>query len=346
MRVLLLHEMSGVHTELKDGLQCLGIDAQIATYGDGWKKYRSDIDLGSVSPALSSHIERLIKQTFGIKYFSDFDVIQLISPNPFYRPISRILEKLIFLREKKLVYVAAGSDAIYRNHVRELNYYPPHEWFEKNNETDRLKKMLSPFNAIVPVCWEYKYGMQRAGLNPKDVMPFPINIQKQRFQSLGRSGKIRFFHPLNRENLSFDFKGTLLIKQAFADLAEKYSDVAEFVCAGGMSHEKYDELTDDVDVIVDQAYSFSYGMSAAYGLAKGKIVLSGLEDLVKDCEFYKNCPIINIKPSVDDIKGKIERLLLNKNELPSLGEKSRYFAETHHDHVRVAEKFLKIYMEQ
>ena len=343
MKVLLLHEMSGVHTELKHGLQCLGVDARIATYGDGWKNYKSDVDLGGIRPGFRSHVERLFKQASNIGNFKAFDVIQLISPNPFYRPASRLLEKLIFPGDKKLVYIAAGSDAIYRKHVRSLDYYPPHDWFEKNNELERLKKMLQPFHTIIPVCWEYKYSMEKAGFSPTEVMPFPINIKKQNFQPLGRSGKIRFFHPLNRDNLNFDFKGTHLIRQAFAELAEKYSDVAEFSCAGGMSHEKYDVITDEVDVIVDQAYSFSYGMSAAYGLAKGKIVLSGLEGLAKDCSYYENSPVINIKPSVEDIKEKIESLLSRRIELAVLGEASRYFAEKYHDHVSVAERFLKIY---
>lgn len=335
--------MSGVHTELKDGLQSLGVDTRIATYGDGWKKYKSDIDLGTVKPGFSSHLERLVKQTSNIGGFKDFDVIQLISPNPFYRPISHFLESLIFSGDKKLVYVAAGSDAIYRKHVRELNYHPPHDWFEKNGELERLKNMLRPFDAVVPVCWEYKYCMEKEGFTPKEVMPFPINIEKQKFQSLGRSGKVRFFHPLNRDNLNYDFKGTHLIRQAFIELTEKYGDVAEFICAGGMNHKEYDAFTDDVDVIVDQTYSFSYGMSAAYGLAKGKIVLSGLEDVVKDCVYYKNSPIINIKPSVEDIKEKIEIILSRRNELAVLGEASRYFAKKYHDHVTVAESFLNIY---
>lgn len=344
MRVLLLHEMSGVHTELKAGFQKLGIDAKIATYGDGWKKFGSDFDIGSADDKFSSNLDRLIKQTSSIGKFKDFDVIQTISPNPFYRPIGRILEKIIFSGDRKIVYVAAGSDAIYRRHVKDLDYFPPHDWFESSSKVNRLKEMLSNVDEIIPMCWEYKYCMQKAGFKTKNVIPFPINLSEKKVNKLGRSGKIRFFHPLNRDNYEkFDFKGTKIIKRAFSELAEKYKDIAEFNCAGGMSHDKYDAFTDEMDVIVDQAYSFSYGMSAAYGLSKGKIVLSGLEQITKDCDYYRDCPILNIKPNVEAIKSKIEYILQNRNRLSILSEESRGFAEKYHAHTIVAERYLQIY---
>jgi hypothetical protein len=344
MRVLLLHEMSGVHTELKDGLQKIGVDAKIATYGDGWKRFGSDFDIGSARNTLASNFERLLKQTSFIQEFKNFDVIQTISPNPFYRPIGALLERLAFSGNRKTIYVAAGSDAIYRKHVKDLEYFPPHDWFENSSKVDRLKSMLSHFDAIVPVCWEYKHCMQKAGLKTTNLMPFPINIDNKRVGKLGGFGKIKFFHPLNRDDyMRFDFKGTKIIMQAFSELSEKYKDVAEFSCSGGMSHDKYDALTDQMDVIVDQAYSFTYGMSAAYGLAKGKIVLSGLEQAAKDCDFYRNCPIINIKPNVEDIKDKIEYVLRNRDRLVEFSEESRSFAEKYHAHTNVAKQFLEIY---
>ena len=344
MRVLLLHEMSGVHTELKDGLQKIGVDASIATYGDGWKKFGSDFDIGTASNTLASNLGRLLKQTSFVQNLKDFEVIQSISPNPFYRPIGALLERIAFSGARKIIYVAAGSDAIYRKHVRGLEYFPPHDWFENSSKVKRLTKMLSHVDSIVPVCWEYKYCMQQAGLKTTDLMPFPINVENKKVGKLGRSGKVKFFHPLNRDDfLNYDFKGTKIIKQAFSELSEKYKDVAEFTCSGGMSHDKYDALTDQMDVIVDQAYSFTYGMSAAYGLAKGKIVLSGLEQVAKDCEFYRSCPIINIKPSVEDVKNKIEYVLRNRDHLISFSEASRSFAEKYHAHTNVARRFLDVY---
>lgn len=341
MKILLLHEMSGVHTELKNGLIKLGVHVDIATYGDGWKKYKSDIHLGKTDPSISSHIERLLRQTLLINRIKSYDVIQLISPNPFYRPISPILEKLIFNNDRKIVYIAAGSDAIYRKYVKQLKYYPPHNWEESHNYRD-LKNMLELIDHVVPVCWEYEYCMQQAGVETEPLMPFPIDLSRFHPKKLATNKKIVIFHPLNRTDLRYDFKGTLIIQKAFERLRKKHGDAAEFICAGGMPHSEYEKLTERVDIIVDQAYSYSYGMSAAYGLANGKVVLSGMEERARVMH-YTSSPIINIKPDVDDIENKIDALIRNRKQIQHIGEQSRAFAEAFHCNLKVAERFLEIY---
>ena len=344
MKVLLFHEMSGVHTELKKGLMSIGIETHIATHGDTFKKYSSDINLGSISGSLASHLDRLKCQFLLAKKFGKYDVVQVISPDPFYKPVSSIFNAVLANSDCKKIYIAAGSDAIYRKHVRELEYYPPHPWYDDSNKYYSLKKRLEKFDNIIPVCWEYKYAMEQAGFSPSPVIPFPIDLQQ--FKPKPRQGrkKIVFFHPLNRVNLEYDFKGTLIIQDAFKILTEKYSDVAEFICKGNMTHQEYDAFTDNVDVIVDQLYSYSYGMSAALGLAKGKVVISGLEQGI-DVEHFKECPIINSKPNVADLVRNIEILILDKSAVNRMQIESRFYAEKYHCSTKVAEQFAKIYTE-
>lgn len=343
MRVLLLHEMSGVHTELRRGLRELGIDARIATFGDGFKRYPSDIDLGRTGQDVASVLGRVVRQVWGAREWRGFDVIQTISPDPFFRPIAAAMERYVFAEGGKCVYVAAGSDAIYRRHVRSLDYHPPHAWYEDASAYRRLHSMLSRFARIVPVCWEYMHAMHAAGLPATDVVPFPIDLSRHAVRPTGRGSRIRFFHPLNRVDLAYDFKGTKLILEAFKRLERMYGDVAEFVSAGGMDHAAYDAFTEDVDVIVDQVYSYSYGMSAAYGLAKGKVVLSGLEAPARTHGFYLDCPVINLRPDVTSIVETIGGLIERRAGLAALGERSRAFAECHHDHLRVAELYAGLY---
>lgn len=343
MRVLLLHEMSGVHTELRQGLRSLGVDARIATFGDGFKNYRSDINLGPAGSGPLASAGKLVRQILGARSYRGFDVIQTISPNPFFSPVARGLEHYVFGDKSRCWYVAAGSDAIYRRYVRTLKYHPPHDWFEDDHAVARLQRLLTGFSGIVPVCWEYRFAMQSVGLPVGDVQPFPIDLGRHVPRGLRKTGKLKFFHPLNRSDLRYDFKGTKLITEAFARLRDRYSDQAEFISAGGLDHVAYDQLTQEMDVIVDQTYSYSYGMSAAYGLAKGKVVLSGMESDARAHGFYRDCPVVNIQPRVDDIVEKIERLILDRPGLVALGERSRAFAEQHHDHVRVAQNYLQMY---
>jgi len=343
VKVLLLHEMSGVHTELRRGLRTLGVDARIATFGDGFKRYGTDIALGREGPGLSAAASKLYRQLRTASGFRSFDILQTISPDPFFRPVGPLLEHYVFGDGGKCVYVAAGSDAIYRHHVLGLRYQPPHAWFDAPARYRRLHRRLSSFAHVIPVCWEYRYAMQQAGLHPAPVMPFPIDLSRHRVRPPARDGRLRVFHPLNRSNLDWDFKGTRLIQEAFERLRARYGDVAEFFCAGGMDHAAYDALTDEVDVIVDQTWTYSYGMSAAYGMAKGKVVLSGLEDEARAHGFYRDCPVVNLLPDVSAIERSIAQLIQDRAATRARGESGRTFAETHHDHVRVAEAYLARY---
>ena len=343
MKILLLHEMSGVHTELRDGLMQIGINAQIATFRSLVRAYPTDINIGRAGKGTLANLERLFLQLKNIKNYNQFDVIQTISPNPFYRPISALVEKLVLNQGKRYIYVAAGSDAIYRKHVRNLEYFPPHDWFERGNSYKKCCEFINNFSEVIPVCWEYKYCMHKAGFSTTDIVPFPVNISNHQVKR--NSGKkIKFFHPINRDpNLPFDIKGTKIIKSVFDELKNKYSKYAEFVMQGNLSHKDYSALTDDVDVIVDQTYSYTYGMSAVYGMAKGKVVLSGLEPIARETGHYRDCPVINIKPDKLDISQKIEMLIQNRSEMKRIAEESRAFAEKHHNHMSVAAIFAEIY---
>lgn len=347
MNILLLQEMSGVHTELKKGLSENGIQAHIATLGDFFKKYESDLYMGNPDKGYENAIGRAWQQLKNIQKFQKYDIIQSISPSPYISFLDSLIDDHLTKNNKK-VFIAAGSDPVYLNFVRELDYFPPHIHFDRWSDEERqihykkfIKKLKNSYNKIVPVCWEYKYAMQKAGLNPESVIPFPIDVKKN-ISVKKNNQKIRVFHPLNRIDLNYDFKGTLIIQKAFENLQKKFPHV-EFISKGNMSHKEYNEFTDDVDIIVDQCNSYSYGMSAAYGLAKGKVVLSGLEEITKEEAHYAECPIINIKPNVAHIEEELEKLLQQPTLILQVSQESRSFAEKYHDSTKVAQKYLELY---
>lgn len=328
---------------LKKGLERLGHKVDVATYGDGFKFFSSDINIGSLSASASSHVSRAVRNTALALSFKNYDVVQVISPEPFYRPISGALIGLLRRCTAIKIFVAAGSDAIYRNHIRDLDYYPPHDWFVNTKKYQKLKNMLNSFDAVVPVCWEYKYCMEKAGISTKDLIPLPINLINLRNEKALSSEKIRVYHPINRVNHSHDFKGTLLIVEAFKKLEENYGEIADFTAQGGMPYSEYLEVSEKADIVVDQAYSYSYGMSAAIALSQGKVVLSGLEDKTLSVEHYKESPVINIIPDKDDIENKISKLL-DKKVISEIGQAGRLFAEKYHDSLAVAKRYENVYM--
>lgn len=340
MKILLLHEMSGVHTNLKVGLDLLGHEADIATYGDGWKKYPTSINIGNTGPGVYSSLTRLVGNLALARKFDEYDIIQLISPDPFFRPVSQILMQILHKSRAKIVYIAAGSDAIYRNHVRDLKYYPPHDWFVNKRKYDDLVEQLLRFNAIVPVCWEYEYCMKKAGISTSNLIPFPVSSKSETRRP--SPGTIRVFHPINRPNHKFDFKGTEIILKVFEKLQKRFSKNIQLISKGGMPYKKYLEESARADIVVDQLYSYSYGMSAAIGLRQGQVVLSGCEQDAKSIELYARSPVINVTPSERELEDNIIQCL-NENFINDVGQKGLNFAKKFHDPFTVAQKYVDLY---
>ena len=80
MKVLLLGEYSGVHSNLKEGLLELGHDVILASSGDSWKEIESDISFGYNGEGLIHKLSRVVSLLKNIKNFIGYDAVQLINP--------------------------------------------------------------------------------------------------------------------------------------------------------------------------------------------------------------------------------------------------------------------------
>lgn len=73
----------------------------------------------------------------------------------------------------------------------------------------------------------------------------------------------------------------------------------------------------------------------------GHVVMSGSEP-ESLAEFnISESPIINILPSVNDIVEKMLYILDNKSKITEWGYKSRQYVEGLHDHISVAENYVR-----
>lgn len=342
MRVLLLHEMSGVHTELRKGLRALGVDAELATFGDHFKKFNTDIHLGSTDSGVGNAVGRLRHQFRNLETFRSFDVIQSITPNPFNKALTRFMEPLVLgLPKTRFVYLSAGSDTFYRRHIQELSVYPPHEWYERPRLHAQERRVLAYADAVIGGTWDYVYTMRRAGYRP-DFIPFPVDLTKIQPLQIAQGKRIVVYHPLNR-TAGNNFKGTEEIQQAFSILRPEFEGAVDFVEKGGMPFEEYTRFTATVDVIVDQAYAHTYGMSAVYGLARGQVVLSGNDPLSHELPMFGQSPVVGIKPDPQQIAETLRPLLRDRARLREIGGRSRAYAERFHDVRSVTAAYLDLY---
>ena len=349
MKILLLGEFSSLHNNLKKGLVKQGHSVTLASAGDGWKMIDYDLKLPSASSGtILSKIfyrVRLFKLFFSIK---DFDVIQFIGPGivPTKFFPSKWIVKRLRKKNHKIFLLAAGSDYYYWTVSRNQLQYGPFDdnikYDLKESKVRFLQDDFRKFNTflanfvdgIIPIVYEYELGYKEFP-NLTKVIPIPVDLDNIKMKTQANSKKLLIFHGLSR----YGFKGTKYIKEAFDNLAVKYSLIADFLIKGKMPLKEYLELMEITDIIVDQSSSYSLGVNGVFALAMGKIVFGGAEPESLNSFGVNSSPVINIKPDSKDIVQKISKIL-ESDKIDELRAKSREYAEDLHCCHKVASQYI------
>jgi hypothetical protein len=349
MKILLLGEFSGLHKNLKEGLQKLGHEVVIASYGDGFKKIPSDISFESKLPGILGKIWRILIPLTKLSELRGFDVVQLINPfyfNPKYFPINFFYNQIIRSNSKFFI-LGAGDDSYFWRYGRKKLKYSPFSDFLKydlrsnyyymqSDKSFRLnQKIVKLSNGLIPIMYEYEISYQ-GNDRLLDTIPIPVNIDKVKFQKNIIGKKIVIFHGLNR----YGFKGTRHVEKAFEYLKSKYPDDLEFIIDGKMPLQQYLKVMRQANVVIDQMYSHSLGVNGVYALAMGKVVMGGAELESLKSLGVESSPVINLKPNAESIIKEVEVLLKKKNQIQEMGRESRKFAEAIHGHVKVAKQYI------
>lgn len=343
MKVLLLKEFSGLHKNLKEGLLELGHEVVLASSGDGWKQIEADFSLGKKGISIDAKISRTLFPFANIYKLVNYDIVQLVNPFIFNDKINVAVLSLLSQLNKKMFLLAAGTDAVYVKQKDKFKYFPyddyeraglvmPHSSAKKVNIQ---KKVVDIVDGIIPVSYSYKIGYE-GNEKLKNTIPLPINSSSIDYSDNVVKNKVVIFHGLSRDI----FKGTEIIKKAMETIKQKYPNDVEIIIDGKMPLDKYLKFIHRTNIVIDQCKSYGYGMNALYCMAKGKVVLSGCEpEIIKELDL-DCCPVINIKPSVNDIIKKIEKLIEHKELIKEIGYKSRKFVEENHDYIKIAEKYV------
>lgn len=355
MKILLLGEFSGLHLNLKEGLEALGHHVDIASSGDGWKKISSDIDFSSRYSGTVGKIDKLLKLIKVLPKFKGYDVVQLIAPLVFSNIVSLNVFMIKYLSKNngKLFLLGAGAvgeNSAIADFLQNEYKYPQlynevylrgyDSWGQTTVGRRYNKWLLNIIDGYIPIMYEYAQAYRN--INYKKLcptVPIPINTDKIKYQIKQDIDKVIIFHGLNRPYE----KGTPLIKAAMDKLKNNYPDKVECIIDGKMPLDDYLKLLSKVDVVVDQVYTVSVGMNGVYNLAMGKVVVGGGEE-----EFLKEfnidtSPLIEIEANVDDIYKQLEFLVLNKEKIKDISIESRIFAEQVHNYKEIASKYLSIW---
>lgn len=352
MKILLLGEYSGLHGNLQDGLEAIGHNVTHCGDGDTWKKMPVEIDLTPRFPGILGAVEKRLKAfTFLYFFAKDFDVVQVFTPYHFkmkFFPFFFLMRRLK-KRNKKLFTLAASTDPIYWKYGQQkLDYTPFNDnlkwdlggktsYYETDEAMNFHLKFLDLVDGIIPCNYDYWVSYEDFDKR-KGMIPMPINTSKIEYsKNVLKNNKIILFHGITR----YGMKGTYYIEKALKELKDKYSDLIEVQIVSKLAFAEYMKALEDCNVLFDQTNSHSGGMNSLYGLAMGKIVFGGAETYTYKSYGVEECPIFNIKPSIDSIVDQVESLILQKDKIELLGLQSRKYAQNVHSHTVVAKRFIE-----
>lgn len=361
MKILLLGEYSNVHWTLAEGLRQLGHEVVVASDGDGWKNIRRDIDLSRSKGKLAGAILLLRVWWLLLSRFRGFDVVQLINPMFLELKAERLSSIYKYLRRhnKKLILGAFGMDyywAMVNTDVRPLRYSDfnigdkirtdsaavtyREEWIGTTKE--QLNKMIAKdCDAVVSGLYEYDVTYRRIFPEKTHFIPFPIRLDDE-YNLHGGSLPVKIFIGISKGRS--EYKGTDIMLRAAEAVQKKYPDKMILQKVEGVPFDEYRKLMFGSDAIIDQLYSYTPSMNPLEAMSHGIICIGGGEpenyEILGEDELR---PIINVQPTYESVFCEIEQLVLHPERIPLLKTQSREYIVRHHDHLKVAQRYVTLY---
>ena len=106
-------------------------------------------------------------------------------------------------------------------------------------------------------------------------------------------------------------------------------------------------MMDQCDVLLDQLYSYTPAMNALLAMAKGLVAVGGGEeenyDILGETELR---PIVNVRPSEEDVYRQLEQLILHPGDIARRSAEGIEYVRRHHDYLKVAQQYLDFWNRQ
>lgn len=382
MKILLVGEYSGVHTNLAKNLIEQGHSVTTVSDGDGYKNFPRDVDLAIPEKnigILNSSLIKNILYYLGVKgiysYFKNrteidalkgFDVVQLINPAPItaYSSIANYMLLRKLKKNNSKIFLCALGDDYYWVKLclsGELKYSPLDKFniFNIRYYLFSLKyvyglgyKKLNDYaveisSKIIPGLVDYKNAYAWSN-KVTEIVGIPID-QAQFIKTKHIYKTQSFKHESKVVNVFHGWqkgkdirKGNDILDAAVRRLKEKYPDKVVYEVVSGLSYEQYIKRFESADLFLDQLYSYDRGVNAILGMANGKLVISGFEEFVVDGNLVTPIGINGI--AQEDKLVQAIGLLIEDEHLRNviINNSLEYILENHTPEV-VVQKYIKIW---
>ena len=358
MKILLIGEYSNVHWTLAQGLRQLGHDVTVISNGDFWKDYPRDIDVAR-TPGKIGGITLIAKLYTLLPRLRGYDIVQLINPIFFELKAERLFWFYDYLRKhnKKVFLGGFGMDWYW---VHTCTYDKPlrysdfnfgsevrtdpeavrfqQEWF--GTEKERLNKYIAnDCDGIITGLYEYWVCYHPVFPQKTTYISFPIRMPETFSTERADKSEVVLFIGINRERNAY--KGTDIMLRAAQEVGRRYPQAMELRVAESVPFNKYQEMMDGADAILDQLYSYTPSMNPLLAMSKGIICIGGGEpenyEIINETALR---PIINVAPTYDSVFHELEQLVLHPERIPELKRQSVAYVRKHHDYLKVAQAYI------
>ena len=357
MKILLIGEYSNVHATLAEGLRHLGHEVTVVSNGDFWKAYPRDIDVSRPTGRWGG-LRLLTKIYTLLPRLRGYDVVQLINPMFFELKAERLFPLYRYLRRhnRKVFLGGFGMDwywvhtCVTRKPLRYSDFNigetlrtnpdalrERHDWL--GTAKGRLNQWIAnDCDGIITGLYEYWACYHPVFPLKTTFIPFPIRLPET-LVPVTPSSKVVIFIGINRERSAY--KGTDIMLRAAQEVCRRYPQAMELRVAESVPFNKYQEMMDGADAILDQLYSYTPSMNPLLAMSKGIICIGGGEpenyEIINETVLR---PIINVAPTYDSVFHELEQLVLHPERIPELKRQSVAYVRKHHDYLKVAQQYL------
>lgn len=365
-KILLIGDYSNCQTNLAFALRKLGYEVTLATSINYLSacKY-PDINI-SRQKGVKGKLEYFFNANLSWKYkFRGYDIVVVHDPHFLSLKPHRLHTFFESLKRYngKVFYNAMSNDIRYHRMCEDkdspLKY---NEWFINGKPSLWLKKhqykwkewhdasligyqehFFDNIDGATAVLFEYFEGLRFC--KPKTKIGYcgiPINTQDIPFRPPVIKDKVKVLIAVDSHRSVM--KGSDLLESAISDINKRYPNLIEVKIAQDLPFIEFCKIMLDSHVVVDQVYSYSPATTALLGMAMGKTVVSGGEDIFYDFIGEKeNRPIINAIPDLDQLTLTLEKYLLDKEFIESNAYKSRDFVIQHNEASKVAKRCIDLW---
>jgi len=378
MKILLIGEFSRLHNSLKEGLVHLGHSVTIASTGDSFKKYDSDLSyypgfilknwltikinniLFSLFGLDCVRLEKGLRFYFLLKKLKGFDHVQLINSDAIetYPAFSRWLYKRLLKQNgDSLSLLICGEDTpIVDYHLEKrarysiLTPYLEDKQLEKTYHytlkytTPAYRKLFNwvkhHADVMITTDLDYTLPMQEMGYKVTHIAN-PVNVDKIKFEPVRVSDKIVIFLGINR--LSYIKKGIAYFEEALLKISDKYADRIEIVVTENLPYAEYMKHYSRAHIVLDQIWGYDQGYNALEAMARGKVVFTCAEKEFMEYYGLTECVAINALPDADYIATELSYLIEHPEKISEIGINARRFIEKEHNYIDVSKRYLEVW---